>query len=747
MFRGLPSTHRRSVLADIAMRAENRLEYVVSSHCDPIIGTHTHTQNVSIEQHRQQLLKTSYTNNPSNIYAAGVGNRANAESNRRCENKLTVEFELELIRAIGVPSEDPSREGGLVNCGVNMCLCKVPRGDIDSNMVESNISTIATTSDLVNASATATYNGLGASQQVGSNLCGAPEFIGNVTKMNATMNKSHSDCWEFSNNDNKGLRGSGSHYGDSRCFIRCDCGDSVGDENCQFDTMQSPNTDSEFDMYLFIELVATYRMPTHSQSHSRSYAHSSNQYNELLSTQNAVYRPHMSSSPISNLMQSSTLRPFNPLTLSGTISNILNMTNKKMSILDKVKSSLSSMSPRTTQLLSHSIPAAAHTLYMDTNTKESSVRVGNTMKNTQLIGDDTLSPKQLSSDVVDMYVGWAMIPLSELVQHNYSNNMKKASSTMKVKLIGGTPFRKVGIDSRDIKRRVGMYNTLRRLAGVGKTSTELEIKIITQQASSSSTHNNHTGPTINQATSLSAYLPPFIIIPRKAVVIIAIYRKLLMDALRLVHDRPDRPLPQSRQARPVSDVVLSSFSLFLADLVAYRVLIDIGSEYEGLMEWTNKSIFQLTILDILQPSVMTAFQNLIMHMYRAYNCIGVQPSRSNLAVEPYDEMCSRERKLRQYFVSIISSSPSVSATTIVSTGHNSNSIHQYKSRQYGSLSRSIIESVAVLGKVKSSLSQTAITSVVLAPTVPLQSIIHLPFNTKELQWNKESSQINRAIFL
>lgn len=84
---------------------------------------------------------------------------------------------MQVVRVHGVPTEDSARKDDVINRGVRFCICKTTKPP--------------------------------SAEETGS----PPQFIGNVTKLHATLHASQPDRWLFSNGDESDP--------DKSCFVRC----------------------------------------------------------------------------------------------------------------------------------------------------------------------------------------------------------------------------------------------------------------------------------------------------------------------------------------------------------------------------------------------------------------------------------------------------------------------------------------------------------------------------------------------
>ena len=167
LFVGLPFNYRRSVLADLSILPIHRLDNLIC--CNPS----TETGEIPAE--------------------------------------LEIQFEVQVVRVSGVPSEADSRKDDVLHRSVRYMICKTdkpPSTDEPGN---------------------------------------PPQFIGNVTKLHATVHPSRPDTWQFSNKEEMDP--------DKSCYVRCTAS--------EYQKGESSNTKAASldELYLFVELITTLRVP------------------------------------------------------------------------------------------------------------------------------------------------------------------------------------------------------------------------------------------------------------------------------------------------------------------------------------------------------------------------------------------------------------------------------------------------------------------------------------------------------
>jgi Ca2+-binding EF-hand superfamily protein len=234
----------------------------------------------------------------------------------------------------------------------------------------------------------------------------------------------------------------------------------------------------------------------------------------------------------------------------------------------------------------------------------------------------TLNQESFNSapQTFDMCCGWSLLPLSEIT----------VNKTLQLKMVGGTPFSSVEIKREDVKLRDGTWQRIKRLLGFQvKSVLEMKIAPLAQiLPGSKSTQGVQSLKGINATASLSLTgtdsnstvldnIPSNTILPSGAVVMMAIYRMMMLKALRLFDAHPDRLLPQTG-ALHQPDFVVGCFPKLLADKAASRVL---------MMHWLKEfpSVQLSTIgakaMGSLDDRCIETFRTVVMRLWHAFNSI------------------------------------------------------------------------------------------------------------------------------
>ena len=168
IFVGLPFNYRRSVLADLSILPIHRLDNLIC--CNPAVET---------------------SETPA---------------------ELEIQFEVQVVRVSGVPSEAESRKDDVLHRSVRYMICKTDKPP--------------------------------STEEPGN----PPQFIGNVTKLHATVHPSRPDTWQFSNKEEMDP--------DKSCYVRC-----TASEYQKGDNSSNSKAASLDELYLFVELITTLRVP------------------------------------------------------------------------------------------------------------------------------------------------------------------------------------------------------------------------------------------------------------------------------------------------------------------------------------------------------------------------------------------------------------------------------------------------------------------------------------------------------
>ena len=350
-----------------------------------------------------------------------------------------VKFHVKIKKVTGVPSEEGARKKDILLRGVNFCVCRTAKPPTVDE-------------------------------------CGDdPEFVGNTVRLNAVIDSSSNkfdDVWDFSLKESDP---------DTVCYARI--------TNKAFEDAENED-DHKFakDLYLFVELVTTVRVPT-----------------EL--DKDKIHQKRR-----------------------------LEAEKRKAAELTKVEKSEE-----------------------DENDQEGSDEGKS--------GDEKedYAPKKKITSIsykhdneimttVDLVSGWVMVPLKDVVQGR--------PIVKSYKMFGGTPFSPVKMNKKEIHKRPGALEAIKRFVHIDIKS-QIQIEITPIQAV--------------DTLRLNSFMPPSIILPSSAVSLVYIYRQMLRKARGQIHAlqyyHSERDLPQTSVINNISDIVLSSFPKIMDDTAASRVLM------------------------------------------------------------------------------------------------------------------------------------------------------------------------------
>lgn len=526
-----------------------------------------------------------------------------------------------------------------------------------------------------------------------------PEFLGNVYKVHATVEPTKLDIWEFGNKD--------STDADKRCFVKCSVEKHQeeaptrrrGDNNAVTDLnatgeggINVPTSAPVEELYLFVELTSTI----------------------LLRDRGDLGGGAMDQEIRNNLMRSSrdlTSRPQN-LNASSTQDHrrkgSIDGSGDKRSTLKTTRGG----SPRKREKASRSafdIEAATDEQAgkSEDESKGSDEKARNkAVANAQLLAS-TMDDAELDSlPTTEMCSGWAMIPLNSTL-----GAMKGASTKLKLKMSGGSPFTLMDIKKADIPNRAGLWAAIKRTVGI-QIKSELEISITPVMGSKR--------PDAAVHDRLLQRLPPNIILPSNSTTAIGLCRVIILDnQINQYQGHLQNILPQSGGSLLGGDAVLSSLPKLLSDPASCRVFYLLWS-LEGPKDVGIRAgeATQSKVENINSKSI-AVLRDIILRLWRACSSPDARPSRLDNE-ESVDSVYRRELLIRE----LVGIQKPISATLVRSGLKPSESING-----------SITGSTQRLGQ-SADLSKTATLGVTAqaprdAATIE-QGRGHTPFNTREL---------------
>ena len=286
-------------------------------------------------------------------------------------------------------------------------------------------------------------------------------------------------------------------------------------------------------------------------------------------------------------------------------------------------------------------------------------------------------------------------PGSTITSSTSSNRPRKLAFEMR----GGTPFAQVGIDKEAVVKRDGMQNAMRRAVGIRQRSI---IEVLIKPVSRPPDAANKPKPVGAAGVMATAVLPPNIVLPSNSVSCVGIFRGISDQASLNVNS--DRLLPQSGSL-PYADVILIAFPRILADPAASKVLFALWAK-----EAPALPIDSLSLADVQQAPVVHAFRSVVLRVYRAFSSPDAQPDRLN----PYEtaEDCYHRMAIIRSLIGM-PSEPSNATTQGIATS----SLLPFKTSSTSNASAAAAASAAVAAS---------------AEQVPLIEHLYTPFNAREL---------------
>jgi len=585
MFIGLPFNYRMSVLSDLEKNFEDRsLQQIV---CETDI--------------------TNYHN----------GN----------EFDKFLQFEVQVVRVSGVPSEENFRSEDVVSHGIKFAICQTNKPPVEG--------------------------------EPGN----PPLFLGNVTKLHASSHINYPDKWIFSNLEEIDP--------DKSCFVRCSASETyrnmtdIGNDKDK--SKENNNVPPNEQLYLFIELITTIKL-------SREYKITKNGLRRLPKKKKEVEEEDSngkdtknngnSGKNVNNTNSNNNNQNKKPRDLNDATKSIMNSFltglrlrgNKEVEEYDRKRDASDSSDDEDRK-------GRRNRRSRNKSKRRSSSRRGRKSRSRgRSRSDDESSDDDSDKDndeyleedgpeekYVDMCCGWTMIPIAATLRGN--------ARKFKVGMCGGTPFGLVAIKDEEVKQRPGVWQSLKRAFGF-KVKSVLEILITAsgpspkwisenvakKAATGVPSAQNNRSTSDNAQILLTSILPPNIVIPTSSVTIVGIFRKLLRDSFKLL-DQSNRILPQTGVLHH-ADPLLSTFPRVLADAAGSRVLLLLWKQ-EFPAELNGKTYKDMSLLDTSNVRALQVFRNVILHLYNAFSCPALLPDK----LKPFEtevELQLREKRIKEF---------------------------------------------------------------------------------------------------
>jgi Ca2+-binding EF-hand superfamily protein len=545
-----------------------------------------------------------------------------------------MQFEVQMVRVSGVPSEDPVRSDDLISRGVKFAICQTDRPP----------------------SAGTPGN--------------PPRLLGNVTKLRATAHPKFLDKWSFNNPEVMDP--------DKSCFVRCSTTQPYrGDQSKGQIREPDAKTTPMDQLYLFIELYATFRVSDKFEITPGGIKKAKRKV--------VVVEEEMQLAPSAGQLtaqvkkkkeDSEYLVPTREVN-ANTKSRMGGFLGRKGGADEHHTEKAVNQDPTgvigagkaarnfiKAQFFSKdkSKAARAEDKRLRRSRGEGSDEEGSQSGSENGEGPEDGNGKK-APKMFDMCCGWAMVPIAA--------TLRGTARKFKVNMCGGTPFAMVDIREEDVALRQGAFQTLRRMFGFNVQSV-LEILItpsvpaprfVPRPISTSASHSN-LGNVSNTAASFNGsmkdsvdangtpadvawftrLLPPNIVIPTSSVTVVGMYRKLLIKSLQLSHHSMERVLPQTGVLHH-ADALLSSFPRILADDAACRVLLLLWKR-EFPKDLNGKTYKDMTVSDTSNIRALQVFRSVVLRLWRAFGSPHALPDKLTL-FETDIETLQREMRIRE----------------------------------------------------------------------------------------------------
>lgn len=573
-----------------------------------------------------------------------------------------------------------------------------------------------------------------------------PDYIGNVTKLHASVHPSKQDIWQF---------GDESLNSDVSCFVRCSAENLYkGDGNLGKITTPDAKASPNDELYLFVELITSLRIDTDYKVTRNGIKYRKKEKNQQFERTQTMKGKDEKPEKTLNETTRSLIDGFNTTKNEDGTTKKRTLIKAKFINMDKKKK--------------RGDDSDDSDVDMDLDKKDekeekSEEEESDEGKNDDSDGDEEGLSKKPKSKVVDVCCGWAMIPIAATLR----GNIRK----FKVDMCGGTPFGIVNIDEKEVPNRKGAWEALKRLVGY-KIKSVLEIQInplpadqksiraslsrsksMPLRASSSAAGKAPETAATTAITNdpnkvtLIQLLPRNIVIPSSSVTIVGIYRKVLLNMLITQQDYTDRVLPQSGILHH-ADAILSSFPRIMADPASRPVLLSLWSK-QFPQELHGKTYDMMTADDISQIRPMQVFRNVVLAMWHACSSPTAMPNRLN-PFETGEEILARELRIRDI----------VGLTPVPPANKNNKKApvpQKVEDRGNNEAAAKIVAKAAALEKKKSTsvtivggnivqgsvadIAPKSLPTTGIANNVHVGEHLHTPFNARELLWKSGALEL------
>lgn len=534
----------------------------------------------------------------------------------------------------------------------------------------------------------------------------------------ATVHPQHKDVWEFNSTDDLDPNKS--------CFVKCTYSPPADSLNSSYSAISFKNDQNAavthpHQLYLFIELITTFRVPKKEPQ-------------KVLQQTAAIPNKSMK-------LEKKKL-------LTDTTRSLLANFNSSIDLSTKLDRGTGKFQPDNST---------------DFNKTIKSNQLPDNQGNDMNKDDDRLSHDEPitddeKSDTVELCCGWAMVPIA--------STLAGSARKLKLPLLGGTPFAVINIPKGEVQQRGGAWNAMKRAFGfetkstlslnitpcVGTTATNQvmnsnpnlsstatalnQFQLVSQPGSNNQMTKSITKEEILNSYRLVSLLPSNIVLPTVGVSAAGIYRVLLHKTKFAYEESKGRVLPQTQIGPSLghADPILSFFPKLLEDPAASRVLMLLWANEapDELKTFLNKDI---TVEKTFTEQSHRAFREVMLRLYRAYNAPDAKHNCMNLEDETAEEINRREIRIKE-LIGIVNNSNI--APSLVNGGNLMNKSINFGKTWNGANSNANsvdMGSMAARNDKNAPFSKSMTTS--LPPKlnqIPLVEHLHTPFNAKELMW-------------
>jgi Ca2+-binding EF-hand superfamily protein len=586
MFSGLPVNYRKSVLGAVEADESTRIENIMTTPVSPAPDS-------TFDEHMKDKV-------------GDTGRRAGAKLSRGTEAELSeLHFEVGVSKVEGIPCEDVSRTPDVVSRGVRFCVVQTDKPPHPE-------------------------------QGPGN----PPAFLSNVTKLEATTHETKRDIWNFKRAESA----------EKTCFVRCSA--THGYEHPEDTTGAAASAgggrgrrnrgDPTDELYLFMELTMTLKCNPNVSVGRKGVVSNRDKKGG---------RDHKDSRDSRSYKDDPKGKGKDTTENSGGIYSRFFGGEKK----DEKKSSGRRGRNNTTSGRDSDDHSDDESPERDSSPGRSNSPRRERDRRDDRRGDDSvddLNPVDHNTDdlpTVEMTCGWVMVPIASSIVAAKGGTLK-----LTLDLSGGSPFSIVDVDQ--IKHRPGTLGTMRRLLGV-KVKPRISFSINCIATPVGTDQQAHRGPVMDgsfNSTSVPVYrengalmntfnamnfhdsltrslfslLPPNVVVPSKAVLLVGVFRNLLdLTMHSTVVSHGERLLPQSAPAQR-GDILLSAFPQILADRAAMEALLLVWALEVSPSLW-KRGVHSITSNDLESEKVRTAFRDCVVRVWRAYNSPDARKNRLN----------------------------------------------------------------------------------------------------------------------